>query len=41
MLLNVNYLGQEIDSNTIKPIQSKTAAIHELDLMKFFRSMNF
>ena len=48
MLLSVKYLGDEINFNTIKPIQSKKAAIYNIaspttkfELMNFIGSMNF
>ena len=48
MLLKVNILGHEKCYNTIKPIHSKTAAIHKIPsptgkiaLMSFIGALNF
>ena len=48
MLFKVKFLGREIDYNTIKPIHSKTAAIHKIPsptekvaLMSFIGALNF
>ena len=48
MLLKVKFLGHEIGYKTIKPIHSKTAAIHKISsptgkvaLMSFFGALNF
>ena len=48
MLLKVKFTGHEIGCNTIKPIHSKTAAIHKIPsptgkvaLMSFIGTLNF
>ena len=48
MLLKVKFLGPEIGYNTIKPVHSKIAAIHEIPsptgkvaLMSFIGALNF
>ena len=48
MLLKVNFLGHEIENNTIKPIPSKIEAIKKIpspkdkkDVMQFLGSVNF
>ena len=48
MHLKVNFFGHELGYNTIKPIHSKTAAIHKIPsptgkvaLMSFIGALNF